>query len=105
MLTYASRLFGRFVVAAAALLAAAPASALPILFFGISTEYTVVAGTDVAVTGILRNDGDAALVFPAVITSGTPSEQGGALPSAGVSRGETEDAWEVIDLFSFAGFF
>lgn len=77
------------------------AEAVPIFFFGMSLNYTVVPGTDVEVLGALRNAGDVPVVFPAEFTSGSPSEQGGSVPGAGVSRGNTDEAWEVIDLWSF----
>jgi hypothetical protein len=77
------------------------ADAAPIFFFGMSLNYTVVPGTDVEVIGALRNAGDVPVIFPAEFSSGSPSEQGGSVPSAGISRGNTDEQWEVIDLWSF----
>jgi hypothetical protein len=73
------------------------ADAAPILFFGMSLNYTVVPGTDVEVFGALRNAGDVPLRF----SSGSPSEEAGSVPGAGITRGNTDEAWEVIDLWSF----
>jgi PEP-CTERM motif len=79
----------------------ARANATPIFYFGMSLEYTVVPGTDVEVLGALRNAGDAPVVFPVEFSSGSPSEQGGSVPASGITRGNTEEDWEVIDLWSF----
>jgi hypothetical protein len=75
--------------------------AAPIFCFGMSRDYTVVPDSEVEVLGALRNASDAPVAFPAEFTGGEPSEQGGSLPGAGISRGRTEDQWEVIDLWDF----
>jgi hypothetical protein len=82
-----------FVVVSGAL---ARAEAAPAYAFGIAPDYVVVPGSTVVVTGVLRNLGDAPIVFaPALTQFELPSIAGGSVASFNAGTGPGD--FRIID--------
>jgi hypothetical protein len=66
---------------------------------GVSLQNTVAPGSLVSINAVLLNTGTATIIFAPAFTSGTPSAQGGSVPSGGAGEG---GQWNILaDGFSF----